>query len=367
MEQVINDIVLKHLGFKELLKRLDVKMTNLSKSPFTLGGMNKISVVIPTLNRPKHLKNAIHSILAQTRLPDEIIVVDQSDNLETEDLITRERSVLTKKVSLKYIFEREKSASHARNVGWRAATGQIVIFVDDDLILDTHYISEILRVYREHPHAVGVQGIWSGWPYYWPAWKGRASFIPILFNYIRKVFLVTHWEKDSQRILPSQGIVVPYPLTKTIEAGLILTGLASFRKVIDEDSCWDENLKGYSWGEESFTIKLNRRYPHSLYVTPFAKAIHDTSSGGRPQTKKLYYITTQYELYNFYNYYINPLDGSSLRNWIAFFWKTVGKIVMLIAGSHRKEYRLRLLYTVQSYLWALSHFDEVRTGKFNLT
>lgn len=331
-------------------------------------GLNKISVVIPTLSRPKHLRNVIQSILAQTRLPDEVIVVDQSDDSETENLITKERSVLNEKVNLKYIFEKEKSASHARNVGWRAATGQLVLFVDDDMILDTRHISEMLRVYHDHPHAVGVQGIWSGWPYDWPTWKTRASFIPILLNYIRKVFFLSHWEKDSQRILPSGGnIVVPYPLTKTIEAEVILTALASFRKALDGDVWWDENLKGYSWGEESFTIRLNRRYPHSLYVTPFAKAIHDISSVGRPQRKKLYYIMTQYELHNFYNYYINPLDGSSLRNWTAFFWKIVGQITLLVTSSNRKEDRIRLFYTVQSYLWALSHFNEVRTGKFSPT
>jgi glycosyltransferase involved in cell wall biosynthesis len=342
-------------------------MTNLVKSPLGawLGDINRISVVIPTLNRPKHLKNALRSILAQTRLPDEVIVVDQNDDLETENLITKERLVLDDKVSLKYILEREKSASHARNVGWRAATGQIVIFLDDDMVLDTRFVSEILRVYNEHPHVAGVQGTWSGG---WPSWKDsmHASFISVLLNYIRKVFFVAHWEKDSQRILPSGGMVVPGPLTKTIEAEVILPGLVSFRKIINEDYCFDENLKGYSWGEESFTIRLNRRYPHSLYVTPFAKAIHAHASTGRLQEKKLWYIITQYELYNF-NKNVILIGGSSLRNWIACLWKIVGQIIMLMVGSYRKEHRIRLFYTVQSYMWVFSHFNEVRTGKFNLT
>jgi glycosyltransferase involved in cell wall biosynthesis len=342
-----------------------------SKWSSARGGMNKISVIIPTLNRPKHLRNAIRSILAQTRLPDEVIVVDQNDDLEAENLITKERSLLTKKVSLKYIFEREKNASRARNVGWRAATGQIVIFLDDDMILDRRFISEILRVYREHPHAVGVQGTWSGG---WPNWKAN-SFVQILLNNIRKVFLVTHWEKESQRMLPSKGMVVPFPLARTIEAEVILIGLVSFRKVTEEDFCFDENLKANSAraGEESFTIGLNRRYPHSLYVTPFAKAIRDptsaTDADQQTQSARGVYVRTQYELYNF-NKNINLLGGSPLRNWIAFVLKTVGETIILIAlmpaRSHHKEYRIRLFYTVQSYLRTLSHFNEVRTGKLNL-
>jgi len=329
-------------------------------------GMNKISVIIPTLNRTRHLRNALRSILGQTRLPDEVIVVDQSDDLSTEKLITKERSVMSKKVSLEHIFVKEKNASHARNAGWRAAAGQIVIFLDDDMVLDARFIDEILRVYREHPHAVGVQGTWNGG---WPNWRGVTTQ-RVLLNSIRKVFLATHWEKESQRMLPSKGMVVPFPLARTIEAEFLLPGLVSFRKVISEDFCFDENLKGYSWGDESFTIGLNRGYPHSLYVTPFAKAIHDHASGGRLQGKNFWYVRTQYELYNF-SKNINLLGGSPLRNWIAFVLRNVGETIALLtllrARSHRGEYRIQLFYTLQSYLRMLSHSNELRTGKFNLT
>jgi len=320
-----------------------------------------VSVVIPTLNRPKHLKKALNSLLAQTILPHEVIIVDQSEDSETEKLIIEERPVfLTKRVDLKYIRERKESANHARNVGWRATVGNIVLFLDDDMILDKQYISEILEVYREHPNAIGVQGTWNGWPY----WKGTST-ISIMFNCIRKVFLVTHYERDSQKVLASGGVIVPYPLTKAIEAEIIYPGLPSFKREIVNDFHFDENLKGYSWGEEFFTIKLNQFYPHSLYVTPFAKSIHDHASIGRPKGKQLYYIMTAYELYNFIRN-INPSRLPSLRNWIAFFLKSIGQIIIILPSLHHKEYRTRLFYTLQSYLWVLCHFDEVKIGKFDL-
>jgi len=328
--------------------------------------MNKItiSIVIPTLNRPKHLKNALHSLLAQTRLPDEVIIVDQSDDSETEILTIKERPIfLTKKVSLKYVWEERKSLTHARNVGMHAAVGKIIFFLDDDMILDKHYISEILKVYDEHPNAVGVQGLWIGWPF----WKGTStmSMHVCMLNYVRKVFLLTHWHAGArtQKVLPSGGVVVPYPLTKTIEAEIIFSlGLSSFKKEVVKNFHFDENLTGYSWGEEWFTMKLNQWHPHSLYVTPFAKAIHDHASVGRPKDKQLYYIVTAYEMYNF-SKNINP----SLKNWIAFFWKCIGQIITLLPGLHHKEYRTRLFYTLQSYLWTMRHFGKVKTGKFSLT
>lgn len=320
--------------------------------------MDMISVIIPTFNRPEHLKKALHSLLAQTRLPDEVIILDQSNDFRTKISITKERSnFLARKVRLKYIWEPRKSISHARNAGMRAAIEEIVFFVDDDIILDNRYISEILKVYCEHPNAIGVQGFLIEKS---PYWRGIGTK-SILLNSMRKVFLMTHWEKDKQKVLPSGAQVGAFPLTRTIEAEVINAGVSSFKRKISKDFYFDENLKGYSWGEDiDFSMKLKRYYPHSLYLTPFARAIHNHASIARPTDKQLYYIHTAYELYNF-SKNINP----SLTNWLAFFWKSIGKIIITLLGLHRKENRTRLFYTLQSYQWTLAHFSEVRNGRFN--
>ena len=121
----------------------------------------KISIVIPTRNRPASLKRLFRSILRQTRLPEEVLVVDDSDDDETAKLISENHNVfLSKGILLKYLRgnKENRSISAARNLGATTSTGEIVVFIDDDVILDNKYVEEILKTYEEYPMAKGVQG-----------------------------------------------------------------------------------------------------------------------------------------------------------------------------------------------------------------
>lgn len=90
--------------------------------------MNKVSVIIPTHNRPELLKNAVNSVLNQSYKDLELIVVD--DGLEKRaDGIIKDSNDLR----LKYILhEKEKGGSAARNTGIRNATGDFIALLDDD-------------------------------------------------------------------------------------------------------------------------------------------------------------------------------------------------------------------------------------------
>ena len=47
----------------------------------------KISVIIPTFNREKHLKNCLSSLLIQTKKPHEILIIDNSDNYYAKKVV----------------------------------------------------------------------------------------------------------------------------------------------------------------------------------------------------------------------------------------------------------------------------------------
>jgi glycosyltransferase involved in cell wall biosynthesis len=294
--------------------------------------------------------------LKQTKLPDEIIVVDQSDDSKTQTLIKKELQFFLKKgIALKYLWEETKSVTHARNAGTRAATGNIVGFLDDDMVADRHYLGEISKAFHDNPRAIGIQGFLFPPPY----WEG-VSTKAILANNMRRTFLLTHWERNTQRVLLSGETVVAYPLTKTIKAIIIYPAGSAFKRKILREIPLDENLKGYSWQDEHFTLKLSRLYPHSLYIVPSARLHHNYAPAGRPIGKQFHHIMAAYELYNFTNN-ISP----SLKNWIAFFWKVLGKIIIALPDFRRKERRTRLLYILQSYSWALRNLGEVRNARFN--
>lgn len=94
--------------------------------------MLPISVIIPTFRAGEILTQAITSVLQQTRWPEEVIVVDDASGDDTAELV---RSMQQRLPSgwLKLIeLPANRGAGEARNVGWNAAQGVCVAFLDAD-------------------------------------------------------------------------------------------------------------------------------------------------------------------------------------------------------------------------------------------
>lgn len=102
----------------------------------------EVSVIIPTYNRVKDVDECLDSIILQRILPKEVIIVDDSDNDEIKNLVEHRKDKFKEKdIVLRYIRnEKEKSLTIARNIGIENATGDTILFLDDDVILDKNYI-----------------------------------------------------------------------------------------------------------------------------------------------------------------------------------------------------------------------------------
>jgi glycosyltransferase involved in cell wall biosynthesis len=85
-----------------------------------------VSVIIPAYNAAEHIGRAIDSILTQTRLPDEIIVVDDGSTDSTPQIAT----AYGEKVTL--IQQQNAGVSAARNTGIKAARCEWIAFLDAD-------------------------------------------------------------------------------------------------------------------------------------------------------------------------------------------------------------------------------------------
>lgn len=85
-----------------------------------------VSVVIPSFNRAALIGETIDSILAQTRPPFEVIVVDDGSTDETESVVARYRS------AVRYHRIDNVGPSAARNVGVSLARGSWIAFCDSD-------------------------------------------------------------------------------------------------------------------------------------------------------------------------------------------------------------------------------------------
>jgi glycosyltransferase involved in cell wall biosynthesis len=88
----------------------------------------RVSVVVPTRNRPQDIVPCVETVLAYPGSDMEVIVVDQSDDGATRDAI----AALQRDPRLRYVRSDERGVSRARNLGIQSARGPIIAFTDDD-------------------------------------------------------------------------------------------------------------------------------------------------------------------------------------------------------------------------------------------
>src|SRR5271154_2455970 len=92
-----------------------------------------ISVVIPTFNRTRQVQAALRSVLAQTYLEFEVIVVDDGSTDGTGRAI---QTIINQEGcngrQVRYFFRPNPGQSSARNMGIEKARGEFVAFLDSD-------------------------------------------------------------------------------------------------------------------------------------------------------------------------------------------------------------------------------------------
>jgi glycosyltransferase involved in cell wall biosynthesis len=87
-----------------------------------------ISVIIPVFNRETTIVKCVNSILSQTHLPQEIVIVDDDCTDETVSIIKSLNNSLIKVIQNNH----SKGAQGARNTGIKAAIGNWIAFIDSD-------------------------------------------------------------------------------------------------------------------------------------------------------------------------------------------------------------------------------------------
>lgn len=113
----------------------------------------RFSLIIPTCNRPEGITRAIECIMANTMKPFETIVVDQSDGGETEAVVQERRNA---GMCIRYIRDIKKGLSRAKNIGIGSATGDILIFLDDDGYIGKDWLEEMAMAFEDERFNAGI-------------------------------------------------------------------------------------------------------------------------------------------------------------------------------------------------------------------
>jgi teichuronic acid biosynthesis glycosyltransferase TuaG len=95
--------------------------------------MVPVSVIIPFFNDSKGIVRALASIKNQSKVPNEVIIVD--DNSEKKELIELNKiiKIFKKKLNIKLIKNKKNlGPGSSRNIGWQEAKNNLIAFLDSD-------------------------------------------------------------------------------------------------------------------------------------------------------------------------------------------------------------------------------------------
>lgn len=99
------------------------------------------------------LEDTLLSLVKQTRIPEEVIVVDNGSSDNTKEIAAN----FSGKLNIKYILEREKGVPAARNTGIKSSSGDIIAFIDDDCLADKEWLHYLELPFLKDP-SIGMVG-----------------------------------------------------------------------------------------------------------------------------------------------------------------------------------------------------------------
>lgn len=205
----------------------------------------KISVIIPTYNRSDVLPRALKSVLRQTYVPCEIIVVDDASTDNTVNVVNEFDDD-----RIEYIRHSEnRHVSAARNTGIDASTGSYIAFLDDDDVWRPKKLEKQVNLLESASEKLGLVYCWMNIH----TEKGVTKYNPTISNNAFPKIL------DKQPIGNASTLLVP-------------------RTVIDDIGDFDESLPRGNDGD--FIRRVAKSY-HIDFVPEILVDYHEDHSNER--------------------------------------------------------------------------------------
>lgn len=268
--------------------------------------MLKMSLIICTKNRIDDMRRLFETIDIQSSIPEEIIIVDSSNNTDTENFIKGIKNNFES--DIRY-FHTEPGLTYQRNYGINQATGDVIFFTDDDGLFDKDYFLELIKCYDDE--SVGGVG---------PritncVMKSRIS------SFLRDMFLFSRANGDG--VLQSSGFPAFQHASNMdrIKETEIIGGFCSYRKKVFEKFRFDENLRGYAFMEDvDFSYRVSREF--KLLYNPFSMVYHNESTTDRIDQRRYFRM-----IINNHYYLTRKNDGISIKNIIPIMWAYTGLFI----------------------------------------
>ncbi len=158
--------------------------------------MLKVSVIVPTYNRPKELYLCLLSLSRQSILPHEVIVADDGSGKETRKIIDQFKKSNNCRFVLKHVWQEDFGfrKSQIINKTVRNASGEYLVFIDGDCIAHKHFVRSHLA-YSEPDAILGGKRVELG-----QRFTGRLVNKQKVINMITIGLLWDSIFKDSRKV-----------------------------------------------------------------------------------------------------------------------------------------------------------------------
>jgi len=242
-----------------------------------------ISVIIASRNRESYIKNLLLDLQRQKILPAEILVIDQSNISYNLDNFP----------SVVHVIDKELGPCHARNLGIENSKGDILVFLDDDIRINSNFLNNLCKPIIDGRHYVVVGAI-----------------LDIDGNYQNTVY--PYWRREKLNWLLALGANPNFPgncLTLAFSTGCSAIHRSIYEAVGGFDLFFDPNGAGE---DREYGLRIFHA-GYSIFYEGKASVRHLAAprGGRRSQTGYMY---------------LNPLEANSVYIVAKYFgWQTFNK------------------------------------------
>jgi GT2 family glycosyltransferase len=287
------------------------------------------SIVICTNNRSNSLEKFLISLEKSSILPDSLIIVDSSNNSNSERKLIKHITLKIKRIIYIKIPYLKRGLTYQRNIGVKFLNTPYACFFDDDIILKKDTLNNLIKAIIRKKKIIAVACIIE-----------NETFIKIPIRWkIRKIFNL--WDDDKIGFLTKYGIAIPQNLFINFKGNKKVTivpgGATCWKTEVLRKSKFCENFKGYGQAEDIEysirTIKYGEKY-----ISGNARVLHMHEKKNRINQYNYGLQTSIHGLRIFKKY----ADRKILYFYVYIFWQLLD-ILMILANILRSRKNMMYL------------------------
>ena len=228
------------------------------------------SVLVVSWERPELLERLIRSLWQQIRLPTEIVVCWQSDDLPTYLKLDQLRSCPTIPCPLVIVHLAENGIVPAENLALDSSSGDLILMIDDDAIAPPDWVDRIVSFHDSHP----LCGAFGGPADCWTAIGQRLPINPRKpvagLSWLGRITTNLHDQPVEWRLQPPHRVdhLVGYNLSlKRSAFDRFEDRLKPYWQLFELDACLTASSRGFEiWFDPDLVVEHRVGYSTGVYA-----------------------------------------------------------------------------------------------------